>query len=167
MTALPALPLATLAHDARALDAAAFRARHGDAFLIKSGADKVKQGQLKTVAVVAVAGGHFVLGESVVYPLLTAAPPVTLGRAKSSDVVIADASVSTFHAGLLRDGDRWTVQDADSRNGTAFDGAAVPARGRGDPVVLVAGKLLRVGSVELLFADAALVAQLAAIESPA
>lgn len=166
MPALPALPLATLAKDARDLDAGAFRARHGDAFLIKSGADKVKQGQLKTVAVVAVAGGHFVLGESVVYPLAAAAPPVTLGRAKSSDLVVADASISTFHAGLVKDGDRWAVHDADSRNGTAFDGRAVPARGRGDPVPLVAGKVLRVGSVELLFADAALVAQLASIEAP-
>jgi pSer/pThr/pTyr-binding forkhead associated (FHA) protein len=167
MDSLTVVPLSMFAGDACALDVTRFRDRYGDAFLIKSGVDKVRQGQLQTVAVVAAGVGHFVLGRSVVFCFAGVAAPVTVGRAKTNHVVLADASVSTFHAGLLRAGDGWAVHDAESRNGTSFDGVVVPVRGAGPAVPLVPGKVLRVGDVELLFADAALVAKLASLEEGA
>lgn len=43
---------------------------------------------------------------------------VTLGRAPDNDVVIADPRASRYHARLVRDGERWTLTDLGSTNGT-------------------------------------------------
>lgn len=167
MSAASPLPLSAFAKDARDLDAAAFSARHGDAFLIQSGANQQRLGQLKTFVVGTGDSGVFALGDSLVTPLRDLSPPITFGRAKSSAVVVADASVSSFHAALVPVAGGWAAHDGGSRNGTRVDGRPAPQRGEGEPAVLQVGKILRLGSVELMYADAALVVQLALLGDPA
>ncbi len=52
---------------------------------------------------------------------------ITVGRAKNNDIVIDDSRVSKFHAYFRQLGDRWSVTDANSTNGTKVDGLVVPA----------------------------------------
>jgi hypothetical protein len=47
---------------------------------------------------------------------------VVLGRSRDCDCVIAEPSVSRRHAELRRDGERWLLRDAGSRNGTRVNG---------------------------------------------
>jgi len=48
--------------------------------------------------------------------------PVTLGRSRECDCVLAEPSVSRRHAELHRDGARWLLRDLGSRNGTRVNG---------------------------------------------
>ena len=48
--------------------------------------------------------------------------PVTLGRSRDCDCVLAEPSVSRRHAELRRDGARWLLRDLGSRNGTRVNG---------------------------------------------
>ena len=48
--------------------------------------------------------------------------PVTLGRSRECDCVLAEPSVSRRHAELRRDGARWLLSDLGSRNGTRVNG---------------------------------------------
>jgi len=47
---------------------------------------------------------------------------VTVGRSADSTLVIVDEYTSTYHAQLKRSGDRWTITDLDSTNGTKVSG---------------------------------------------
>jgi hypothetical protein len=78
---------------------------------------------------------------------------VTLGRARNSDVVLRHGSVSKFHAWFTRD-DRnaYFVADASSHNGTARNGALLVG---GEAARLASGDLLRFGTVEATYCDAA------------
>lgn len=58
-------------------------------------------------------------------------PFVTIGRLDGNDVALGCRSVSAYHAFALVDGDRWTLYDAGSRNGTFINKARVPVRGEG------------------------------------
>jgi pSer/pThr/pTyr-binding forkhead associated (FHA) protein len=63
--------------------------------------------------------------------------PVTLGRSRNCDCVLADPSVSRRHAELRREGGRWILRDLGSRNGTRVNGARLLAEaevGPGDRV---------------------------------
>jgi DNA ligase (NAD+) len=53
-------------------------------------------------------------------PVVTAIFPdrITIGRTSNNDVVINDSSVSRLHAYVRREGDKWVVADAGSKNGT-------------------------------------------------
>jgi FHA domain len=57
-------------------------------------------------------------------PAATTAPLV-LGRARDCDCVIAEPSVSRYHAELRRQGERWLLRDLGSRNGTRVNGMRV------------------------------------------
>jgi FHA domain/Domain of unknown function (DUF1707) len=48
--------------------------------------------------------------------------PVTLGRSRDCDCVLAEPSVSRRHAELRREGGRWLLRDLGSRNGTRVNG---------------------------------------------
>lgn len=43
---------------------------------------------------------------------------VTLGRAADNDIIVADPLASRYHARLVHDGERWTLTDLGSTNGT-------------------------------------------------
>jgi DNA-binding NtrC family response regulator len=79
---------------------------------------------------------------------------VAIGRAAAAQVQrqggaltlgVADAAMSTAHARLVREGRRWIVEDAGSRNGVILNGA------RQDRAVLVDGDLLELGETFWLF----------------
>jgi FHA domain/Domain of unknown function (DUF1707) len=50
---------------------------------------------------------------------------VVLGRSRSCDCVVAEASVSRRHAELRREGERWLLRDLGSLNGTRVNGMRV------------------------------------------
>lgn len=90
------------------------------------------------------------------YPLVdrgvNAFPHLTLGRTSNNDIWVNDDTVSKFHAFLTLEGSAWRVSDSkSSANSTFVNGDEVP-KARGG-VALAKGDLIRVGRVELRFAD--------------
>ena len=73
---------------------------------------------------------------------------ITLGRTPNNDVVVADHSVSRFHAYVRHDGGSWLVADAGSKNGSWLGGKALEARKERK---LPSGSVLRIGDVDLTF----------------
>ncbi len=51
---------------------------------------------------------------------------LTIGRAENADIRLDDTAVSREHAIVRRHGDRWTVEDCGSRNGTRLNDARIP-----------------------------------------
>lgn len=83
---------------------------------------------------------------------------ITLGRDGRNDVVVTHSTVSKAHAAFLHEGGTWFLADRGSRNGTAVDGADVPAgkRTRVGPGL----SPLSFGDVRLSFMDPSLVLEL-------
>lgn len=52
-------------------------------------------------------------------------PVIRVGRDESVDIVIDNPSVSRNHVEIRREGDRWTVQDLGSSNGTFLNGKRI------------------------------------------
>jgi hypothetical protein len=72
---------------------------------------------------------------------------ITVGRAKNNDIVVADNSVSRFHA-YLQKAAAWSIVDAESRNGTSVDGMKLTPN---QHVTLRDGAALRIGKMEMQF----------------
>jgi len=66
--------------------------------------------------------------------------PITIGRASSSTIVLADDVVSNQHARLIPRGDQWLIEDLGSTNGTFVGGSKVTA-----PVVVPVGGRFSIG----------------------
>jgi hypothetical protein len=77
---------------------------------------------------------------------------ITIGRTSNNDIPLADASVSRFHAYVRRDGERWVVADAGSKNGSWLGGKPLEPR-KERP--LPSRAELRLGDVDLTFYAAA------------
>ncbi len=75
------------------------------------------------------------------------AQPVTLGRSKSNDLVLADEHASRHHARLLLEQDEWVVYDQDTLNGTYVNGQKI-AR----PTPLEHGDVIGIADMRLRFA---------------
>jgi hypothetical protein len=73
---------------------------------------------------------------------------ITIGRTANNDIVIADSSVSRFHAYVRRDGNAWLLADAGSKNGSWLRDEQLEAR-KEKP--LASKAVLRIGEVELTF----------------
>ena len=73
-------------------------------------------------------------------------PVCSLGRSEASDVRLADPSVSSSHATLLRKGTQWFVVDLGSSNGTFVEGYRVAGERE-----VPNGCTLGVGDIELTF----------------
>jgi hypothetical protein len=67
-----------------------------------------------------------------------------LGRSAANTVVIQDPFASTEHALLSRRGERWWLEDLDSRNGTFLNGERLTA-----PAIVATGDELGIGGVRL------------------
>lgn len=151
--------------DARLLSVDDFRQRHGDAFLVHEASISGFKPVPRTKATVAI--------DTLAESSTTEAPPIKLnfavfpvrrtgrspfpnfisiGRAKSNDVIIEDESVSKFHAffRLTEKGD-FVLQDGGSKNGTMVDEDVVPDKNKGAPVIVESGMRVRFGNVEMTF----------------
>jgi serine phosphatase RsbU (regulator of sigma subunit)/pSer/pThr/pTyr-binding forkhead associated (FHA) protein len=73
---------------------------------------------------------------------------VRVGRASTSDLVLADLNVSRLHARLQRSGDAVYVMDAGGKNGTYVNGQRIA-----EAQTLRRGDRIRVGSTTLIFND--------------
>lgn len=74
-------------------------------------------------------------------------PRVTIGRGETNDMALSDdARVSRLHAVLERLGDRWTVRDLGSRNGTFVNGERVER-----DFVLNPGDEVSIGQTRLVY----------------
>jgi pSer/pThr/pTyr-binding forkhead associated (FHA) protein len=69
----------------------------------------------------------------------------TIGRLPDNTIVIDNPAVSGHHACVLRDGDRFVVEDLASTNGTFLNGARVTRQPLAD------GDVVRVGQHTLVF----------------
>ena len=159
-------PIEAYRDDARNLTKEDFARRHGNAFLLLSAVrPRTGQDTFSThLALLDEEEGHTGALATWVYALRSSVHIVTLGRARESDVMIPDRSVSRRHALLKRDGDgdRFLVLDAGSSNGTSINGRNVLTRFAGPPTPLGPGDTLRVGSLEFTFAHAAALREMAA-----
>jgi hypothetical protein len=72
----------------------------------------------------------------------------TIGRGPDRTIRIDDPRVSRNHAVVRRDGERWTLTDEGSSNGTRRNGTRITAT---TPVPLVDGDRIGIGPVELVF----------------
>src|SRR5204863_7494669 len=70
--------------------------------------------------------------------------PTRLGRASGNAIQLLDSTVSKEHAELALAGERWTIRDLGSRNGTRVNGRDAHA-----PLPLAAGDRVEVGHVLL------------------
>ncbi|MCX7894944.1 MAG: SpoIIE family protein phosphatase [Thermoanaerobaculum sp.] len=70
--------------------------------------------------------------------------PILVGRAEEANLVLTDLSLSRRHALLEQQGDRWTVRDLGSRNGTLLNGRTVTS-----PTPLQVGDQLQMGKVRM------------------
>jgi len=147
--------------DAGALSLEEFEGRHGSAYLLLTAADLSVPGGPESTEVRfaeddASSGDSTASLSLIAYPLRHSGRSpghlITIGRARNSDVVIPDASISRFHA-FVREGDGsvWKLLDAGSTNGTTVNGANVPQQNVGEAVELKTGDNVRFGQVELTF----------------
>lgn len=67
--------------------------------------------------------------------------PISIGRARDSDLLIQDDYTSTHHARLLNWNGQWMIQDLDSTNGTYVDGERVS-----QPTAVNSGTQVRIGT---------------------
>jgi hypothetical protein len=157
-----ALPIEAFREDAHALTPAAFEARHGSAFLLLT-ATGLAQPKGPAATEVYLLGdddpsAHTADLSVLVYPLRqregSAGHLLTVGRAPDNDVVIADRSVSRFHAFLKREAGHYQLQDAGSTNGTEVNCAPVAAKGNGPATALKRGDTVRLGQLDFTFVDA-------------
>ncbi len=73
-------------------------------------------------------------------------PALNLGRARSSDVILDDASVSGQHARLSAGREGWLVEDLGSTNGTVVNGQRIQP---GRPAALRPGDVVQIGAFAL------------------
>jgi len=178
------LDLARFSADVKALGKDDFAARHGSAFLLHQGALDPERKALRpqqtfimrrsdvppapgagpmTPPVAPGAKAHSDSGKSIsgllVYPIRhTGRSPfpriVTVGRTKNNDIVLADVSISKFHAFFKEEGGAVYLADGESRNGTFVDGQRALTTKQGKPTLLKSGARVKVGALEFRFIDA-------------
>lgn len=157
------LPVSALALDGRSMDAAAFAAKHGDAFLLLEGDERPESPSEQRTASSVLIGAR--RAPTVIFPLVRKEESsfdfISVGRHENNDVHLPSASVSRFHAYLRVQGSEVTLQDAGSRTGTQADGEPVPKQGVGPAVVLRPGAEITFGDVRATFVTAALFLELA------
>jgi hypothetical protein len=160
-----ALHLGAFDYAVRELDLESFRAQHGDAFFVHYG---TLSGFATTLSSTVVHDILKLRGETpwqydyFVFPLrkpkLTGSVAdhvIRVGRSADNDVVIPEESLSKVHAYLTRrPSGVWTLEDADSTNGTFVDDVPVPVRGQGEPIALAPGARVVMAAIELTFLHA-------------
>ncbi len=72
---------------------------------------------------------------------------ISVGRTANCDIAINDESISKLHAIIREDDGRFTIEDANSANGTWVDTDAAPVRSARPPLPLRGGVEVRFGAV--------------------
>jgi pSer/pThr/pTyr-binding forkhead associated (FHA) protein len=163
-----AIVLTSLARDAKDLNDDQFRALHGSAFLLHDGELDPQRRAYRPQQTMVMRRDPTAEHSDVppqtrnllVYPVKhTGRSPfpriVTVGRTKNNDIVLADVSISKFHAFFKEEGGQFLLSDGESRNGSFVEGERVPSSKQGKPVPLVFGKKVKFGALEFRFVDAA------------
>ena len=91
------------------------------------------------------AGARLVRADGPDHPLVD---PTTIGRGPDRDIQVDDNRVSRRHAVVRRDGDRWTITDEGSSNGTRRNGSRIAPTA---PVPLSDGDEIGIGPVTFTF----------------
>jgi hypothetical protein len=159
-----AIALESLAGDANGLSLETFTEKHGNAFLLFTakrldGPESTSSTKLLLDGDEDGPAGRTASLAIVFYAMKPRDPAkgnvVTLGRDPRQDVVIADRSVSRFHA-FARPGPDGALmlQDAGSTNGTTVNGKSVLTQNAGPPTRIKPGDNVRLGHVEMTLSDA-------------
>lgn len=69
-----------------------------------------------------------------------------IGRDLSNEIVLHDAQISKRHAVIIREGERFLIEDSGSKNGVFVDGKKAE-----QPTVIENGSLLKLGATLLKF----------------
>jgi hypothetical protein len=173
-----ALELASFGPDARTLGEDDFVAKNGGAFLLHHGDLDPTRKPVRPQATLVLGRAMFAeaaqeaagspsqaeaafkgMAALQVYPVKnTGRSPfpriVTVGRTKNNDIVLADISISKFHAFFKEEGGQFFLADAESRNGTFVDGERALATKQGKPTGLKSGSRVKFGGLEFRFVDA-------------
>jgi pSer/pThr/pTyr-binding forkhead associated (FHA) protein len=72
----------------------------------------------------------------------------TIGRHETNKIPLNHLSVSSFHCCIDKDGEKYTLRDLDSTNGTRVEGQKIKMRR------LVAGNVVQIGGLEFMFEGA-------------
>ena len=72
-------------------------------------------------------------------------PVVSIGRLESNDICLEDCFVSRHHCVIRNEGDKYTIEDLNSANGTYLNGERVNAG------ALKEGCLIQIGTSRFLF----------------
>jgi len=72
---------------------------------------------------------------------------ISIGRAESNDIVVADPTVSSCHAEIIKTGDTWLLNDMGSTNGTRVSGAKISS------IELSPGVIFGFGTQDFEFCD--------------
>ena len=171
---LAPLPLAQFVADVRSLGEADFGARHGVAFLLHHGELDPSRKPIRPQQTIVMGRSDTPppmpgparrqstamrsLGGLLIYPVKhTGRSPfpriVTVGRTKNNDIVLADISVSKFHAFFKEDDGQMYVSDGESRNGTFVDGERVLTTKQGKATSLKSGAQVKLGALEFRYID--------------
>jgi hypothetical protein len=148
--------LVDLAHDARALTVDAFRAQHGEAFLLgMTGGLRAPKRFDQTRSAPVSRGPASDQIEWIVLPVVKrerslSLVRLTVGRTANNDVHVEDASVSRLHAFFEPGAPAFTLKDAGSRLGTKVNGQPVTAA-----TLVRSGDQVAFGDVELTCMTAA------------
>lgn len=169
------LDLARYGADAKSLGQDDFAARHGSAFLLHQGELDPERKALRPQQTFIMRrsdvpprlGGPLPAGRSeavrsvsglLAYPIRhTGRSPfpriVTVGRTKNNDIVLADISISKFHAFFKEEAGRLSITDGESRNGTFVDGHRVHTTKQGKPTPLKGGAQVKFGALEFRYVE--------------
>lgn len=159
------LPLSDVRSVLREMDAATLRREFGDGFLVTSLDPKVPAIGARDPTISQLDVNDMLLkpqrDRRWVYLLAntgrTAFPGfVAVGRTRNNDVIINHLSVSRFHSMIVRTDRGFGIHDAGSSHGTFVDGSKALQKGDGaPPVPLTNASLVRFGTIETMFYDAA------------
>lgn len=72
-------------------------------------------------------------------------PEILIGRGGNCEISLFEAQVARRHARLVREGDRYVIEDLGSANGTQVNGKRITTHG------LAPGDIIRIGTHEIVF----------------
>jgi len=71
---------------------------------------------------------------------------ILIGKSDSSDIILKDPSVSSKHAQISLENNKWILKDLSSTNGTFLNGQQIS-----EPITLKKGDLIQFGLIQLVF----------------